>query len=1504
MLPLSAIVCGAKRNPLADRGYALLEMLLPMNTKSSTTAVPGYVNLDRRFQPLSESNAEQLEVLDMFPEYKSGLTWADLLLKRRVVILAEAGSGKTKELEHQSDELNRQGKFSFFAALEEVGTRGLEQALLARREAFVAWRASDAKAWFFLDSIDEAKKARVRLSQVLDAIAHDLRGCEARAHIVLSGRHSDWDFQSDLARVDVLLEVPHELVPVEVSEASRDQLVSQIAELEDEEQDEQKPEKASVLVMLPLDEARVRTFALDQKIAGVDQFLAQLKANSLMGLARRPLDLRWLSDYWRSKRAFGSLSQMLELSLRKLSTEERSHAPVHASLSADEALEALDRVGAALVLQKLEHVLMQDEGLVIQPQGRNGILLNNVLGKLAAKQTAELLGRPVFIPVTDGVVRLAQDNNGAVRSLLAARWLRAQIEANCPRTEIRGLLFATVYGESVVIPSMQQTAAWLAIWDDDTARELASRDPEILIQMGDPASLSDSIAVSALRSLVTRLAKGDRDRVSDFDQVRRLMRPALVPVVRELWNQYKNVEEVRSLLVKCIHHGRLSDLADIALRAATEFSDDILCTVFGGRAVLALAPKALVQRLVTHVRTHSKSLPATMVWEVAEAAFPADLTVDDIVGFLVTLDEPHGEMYFQRFLRSLEAKRVLVADLLRILSALASRLPEGEDDAKRDHGELARALAELCATVYSKLGHEDPPPELNSAFLRVNAYERMRKPDEPLRKAAHATPARRRALLWAAVDVAAKDGGKGRPSAVWNLHWIHYGPPLVEEDLDWLLDDVRARAAPEDRRLAADAVLRIIAGSNDQQLLLTRAREAAGWSAEMASALEAWDRPRVPSAEELKFEAEQAAFIKEREQERATNEQSWRDFFDRIRANPSELRNADPFVGDRVDARIYDMWTFVSRARKNRDRYAIEHLQPLEKLIGSEATVYFRQALSRFWRKWVPTLRSVRKPDQRNSMVNFDIIGIAGVTLEAVSDPRWAEGLTEAEARKAAEYATLELNGFPKWIDDLAARWPAAVREILGKELEAEFLIAPALEHLDVLQDVAHASLAIQALTADTLFKLLVASADLPVAARGRIIAILQATSYMPRELGAYLLRRTRRGRDPAVLAADLDGLFRVSPQEAVGALRATLGRIAKSKRNGLMRILLASICGDGWGRPSEVPATLPFRDLLDLTKLTFAHLRARDGLRTSGRAARRGSSTRIDDEHIRNVLIGFLAKRPGRAAYDAFRSLSKVPHSLLQPSRALYLARQRAEADSEFGAWTSEGIARFESEHTYAPRSSEDLCRHALAVIENLQHKSIHGAFQPGRALAKLDRESLVQNWVADRFESQAADRYSVERESHSADEKEPDVTLRVSRTQASTPIEIKVAGSWSVKDLERALRTQLVHQYLRDQDHRWGILLLVHLRPKAKGWRSSGRYLSFSQVVARLSKQAQRLAGRDIDAPQPTVAVLDVSTLAKRQVTATKKANKRKRSHAKAKGAPRKTRTIARGRHGRSMK
>ena len=139
--------------------------------------------------------------------------------------------------------------------------------------------------------------------------------------------------------------------------------------------------------------------------------------------------------------------------------------------------------------------------------------LADVLPDWSADDRTRLLTRPVFDPATFGRARLHNDNEGVVSGYLTARWLSRLRTANLPQEALFDLLFATTYGIELIKPSMRETAAWLAIWNEDIAREVARRDPSLLLTAGDPASLPADLRRSVLTRLVEQIASR-RSRVT------------------------------------------------------------------------------------------------------------------------------------------------------------------------------------------------------------------------------------------------------------------------------------------------------------------------------------------------------------------------------------------------------------------------------------------------------------------------------------------------------------------------------------------------------------------------------------------------------------------------------------------------------------------------------------------------------------------------------------------------------------------------------------------------------------------------------------------------------------------------------------------------------------------------------------------------------------------------------------------------------------------------------
>src|SRR5262245_39142084 len=121
-----------------------------------------FVELRRSFVRIGRDQEPNFEIGRVWGRKIGGwMEWPELHEHRRVVLLAEASSGKSAEFRNQSDTLHATGHPAFFVTIEELADHGFEAALEPdRAQAFARWRVGRNDGWFFLDSLDEARLNR------------------------------------------------------------------------------------------------------------------------------------------------------------------------------------------------------------------------------------------------------------------------------------------------------------------------------------------------------------------------------------------------------------------------------------------------------------------------------------------------------------------------------------------------------------------------------------------------------------------------------------------------------------------------------------------------------------------------------------------------------------------------------------------------------------------------------------------------------------------------------------------------------------------------------------------------------------------------------------------------------------------------------------------------------------------------------------------------------------------------------------------------------------------------------------------------------------------------------------------------------------------------------------------------------------------------------------------------------------------------------------------------
>jgi hypothetical protein len=232
-----------------------------------------FIQLNRQFVAWGDEDPADAETRFLMGRLNGSLDWPQLLKKHRVVILAEAGSGKSEELTAQAKLQRNAGNYAFCTTVQEVARDGLPGCLDAEdRKQFEAWKASESPAWIFVDSVDEAKLDNIRLDTAFRKLGDGIEGAAMRAYVVFSGRYTDWEFRADLSRLTRALPVPQPVVrPPAPSE-----ILARVLRRERSQTAKEQAEAPLVVLMAPLDPERVRGFAAGNGVEHVDQFVAAI----------------------------------------------------------------------------------------------------------------------------------------------------------------------------------------------------------------------------------------------------------------------------------------------------------------------------------------------------------------------------------------------------------------------------------------------------------------------------------------------------------------------------------------------------------------------------------------------------------------------------------------------------------------------------------------------------------------------------------------------------------------------------------------------------------------------------------------------------------------------------------------------------------------------------------------------------------------------------------------------------------------------------------------------------------------------------------------------------------------------------------------------------------------------------------------------------------------------------------------------------------------------------
>ncbi|HUN95493.1 MAG TPA: hypothetical protein VMU69_04540, partial [Bradyrhizobium sp.] len=317
--------------------------------------------------------------------------------------------------------------------------------------------------------------------------------------------------------------------------------------------------------------------------------------------------------------------------------------------------------------------------------------------------------------------------------------------------------------------------------------------------------------------------------------------------------------------------------------------------------------------------------------------------------------------------------------------------------------------------------------------------------------------------------------------------------------------------------------------------------------------------------------------------------------------------------------------------------------------------------------------------------------------------------------------------------------------------------------------------------------------------------------------------------------------LFLLEPDHAVGDL-ATWLRDAKDKDQ---KIRAEKTFGTLFDQHHPlIPGALDHASVATLNKLmitVYQHICPEDD------AVHEGSyspDARDNAENARNAILSALLDRQGADAFRAVQHAAELPMFALRANRFCELARGKAERDAELVPWTTSEVLNFERQHTAPIKTGDDLLRLAMAILDDIVFHLTKADASSRPLLERAKDEDEVQNWLTEQMKFLSRGRFHTFRETEVADDDKPDIVVASISAPCEVAIEVKHGGkSWTARQLDHALRSQLAVDYLKPATRRHGILVITNHRNRRWFHPKTNKPLAFQSLIDWLSETAVTL-------------------------------------------------------------
>ena len=968
------------------------------------------VYIERRFQKYTDETGSASERENILTSpYGTYDSWDTILGHDLVVIIGEAGIGKTHELKQRAEILCTQGMQAFYMPLRKIiDAEGFEFGFdtLAESEAYENWVPQNQRAYFFLDSVDEVKlqgpdeyeRAIRRFRNALQK-----KGAQGHLQIILSCRPSDWYSR------DVVL--------------TKQWLGSILLE--------KNPDKQIELTsyrILPVDPDQIPVFATDAyslPIKDEKDFIQSVENNGLIQLAGRPHDIQMMVSYWKKNNKLGGYSEMIRYGIEDQLTDTN---PVHhqrSEISPNDAWDAATVLAAATVLTRNLEINTPFEG---HRDDSPEVLLKN----LEPKKIHQLLSRRLFDEQSPQTMRF---HHRISREYLAAQWMIALIRNGCDDKIVQDWLIAEKYGQKNVIPSRTEVAAWIAHNHTGLLDEIIKIAPQILLHGGDAGLLTIQQQESVLRAYAQKYAALNYYEASPDDAcLARLDGTGLSSVLKDILNASSDHLHLCCMVMDIIRVCGVAERVDDAFDLVKNPALDAEIRYHAMRAIAAAGSDHQKKALANYIMSIA-SLPNRMLEWAGTLLFPDFLEISDLIILLKRFEVDDRIEKGYAFAIAYDWVDNCPADRLSmLLDALVDLLHEpplySPETWQNDYGLsfFSQNYDWILYAVVKCVGRvlENDPVTLTPSLNKLLNSSWCAKINHIMD---YDSEIRKLIEIIEKYPVIKKDYHKFCLYHVYKFREQHRILEfrnnifdLRSEDISWLKDEIRLCGDINDVFPLARGLVLIAQSNPDFRQELRSYLATLGLPADIHD-----------SFQQSLAEPNQTYWgIRNEMREWVSALKKQHDFWESKEYLLENIQNVRD--GSAQNALHYLVNQMRASGETSSLRSRSHHnLNYIQDKFGNDIAEAFKQGLGNFWRGFIPKLPSEK--EKNNSTEWGAIYGLVALSVMEESGADFSS-FSPDEVALATRYALNEINDYPGWFDELIEHFPDFVRPILENEIE------------------------------------------------------------------------------------------------------------------------------------------------------------------------------------------------------------------------------------------------------------------------------------------------------------------------------------------------------------------------------------------------------------------------------------------------------------------------------------